>query len=64
MNRNSLIQLLIATALCLAGIVLLFLGFAYPPEGEIHYSVLVAYGETLTFVGSLLGIDYHYRYRS
>ena len=64
MNKNSLIQLAIATALCLAGIVLLFVGFAYPPKGEIHTSVLIAYGETLTFAGSLLGIDYHYRYRS
>lgn len=63
MNRNSLIQLLIAASLCLAGIVLLFLAFYSPPVGEIHSSVLVAYGETLTFAGSLLGIDYHYRYK-
>ena len=56
-------QLTIAVVLCLAGIVLLFLAFYAPPVGEIHSSVLVAYGETLTFAGSLLGIDYHYRYR-
>ncbi|MGN0239334.1 MAG: hypothetical protein ACI4AW_04880, partial [Paludibacteraceae bacterium] len=24
-------------------------------------TVLTAYGETLTFVGALIGIDYHYR---
>ena len=62
MNKNSLIQLTIAAGLCLAGVLLLFLAFYAPPVGEIHSSVLVAYGETLTFAGSLLGIDYHYRY--
>ena len=61
---NSFFQLSIAAGLCLAGILLLFLAFHAPPVGEIHSSVLVAYGETLTFAGSLLGIDYHYRYRN
>lgn len=39
-------------------------GFFVPPTGEINGSVLTAYGETLTFAGSLIGIDYHYRYKS
>ncbi len=55
-------QLCIATLLTLAGIVLLFLGFFYPPEGEIHQSVLVAFGEVATFAGALFGVDYRYRY--
>ena len=38
-------------------------GLALPPAGVIDSSLLVAYGETLTFAGSLIGIDYHYRYR-
>lgn len=57
------IQLALAAGLCLGGVVLLILAFYAPPVGEIHSSVLVGYGETLTFAGSLLGIDYHYRYR-
>ncbi|WP_297071346.1 hypothetical protein [uncultured Duncaniella sp.] len=40
-----------------AAFVLLFLGLFIPPEGEIHDSVLTAYGLTLLFVGSLLGIS-------
>jgi len=60
MKRNEII---IAFTLCISGVVLLFLGLYLPPVGEIDSSVLVAYGETLTFAGSLIGIDYHYRYR-
>ena len=26
--------------------------------------VLIAFGEILTFVGSLFGIDYHYKYKN
>jgi len=55
------LEVLFAFALCIAGVVILFLGLYLPPEGEIDSSVLVAYGETLTFAGSLIGIDYHYR---
>ena len=40
-----------------AAFVLLFLGLFIPREGEIHDSVLTAYGLTLLFVGSLLGIS-------
>ena len=40
----------------LAGIVLVFVSVYMPPIGEIHYSVLTALGEFLTFAGSCLGI--------
>ena len=40
---------------------LLVTGFIVPPAGEIHPSVLIAFGEILTFVGALFGIDYHYK---
>lgn len=63
MKRNSRIQLLTSTALCIFGCALLVAGLALPPAGIIDSSLLVAYGETLTFAGSLIGIDYHYRYR-
>ena len=58
------IQLGIAVVLVTAGLVLLFCGFWLDPQGEIHNSVLVAFGECCTFAGSLIGVDYHYRYKS
>ena len=42
---------------------MLIAGFVIPPVGEIHHSVLIAFGEILTFSGSLVGIDYKYRYK-
>ena len=61
---KATIQVILAVVLCVAGMVLIFLALYIDPPGEIHSSVLVAYGETLTFVGSLLGLDYHYRYKN
>ena len=45
------------------GVLLLIAGFVIPPMGEIDHSVLIAFGEILTFSGSLVGIDYKYRYK-
>ena len=58
------IQLGIAVVLVISGLVLLFCGFWTNPQGEIHNSVLVAFGEICTFAGSLIGVDYHYRYKT
>lgn len=58
------IQLAIAVVLVAAGLILLFCGFFTNPQGEIHNSVLVAFGECCTFAGSLVGVDYHYRYKT
>lgn len=63
-RRLRTLQLILATLLSLAGMVLLFLGFFTPPSGEISSSVLVAFGEISTFAGALIGIDCHYRYKS
>ncbi len=57
------IQLILSVGLCLFGGTLLIAGFVAPPIGEIHHSVLIAFGEILTFSDSLIGIDYKYRYR-
>ena len=57
------IQLWIATLLVLSGIVLLFWGFLVKPLGEIHNSVLIAFGEMSTFAGALFGVDYTYKYK-
>ena len=56
-QRKMNIQLLAAFILCIAGITLLIMGFWVPPVGEIHSSVLVAYGEVSTFAGGLFGVD-------
>ena len=58
------IQLLTASALSLGGLVMLFCGIYISPLGEIHESLLIAFGEVMTFAGSLMGIDYHYRNRN
>lgn len=51
---------LLAIVTMIAGLVLLFLGLLTPPEGEIHESVLMAYGLICTFVATLLGVSLHY----
>ena len=56
-------QLWLGVAIALAGIALLFWGMVTPPGGVIDSSVLVAFGEVATFSGSLIGIDYRYRYK-
>ena len=61
MKQSLNIQLITAAVLAIAGLVLLFCGLYIDPQGEIHETVLVAYGEVLTFSGSLMGIDYHYK---
>lgn len=61
MKDNHTIQLIIAAVLTLAGIALLFVGTLLAPQGEIHESVLVAFGEIATFAGSIIGIDYKYK---
>ena len=50
-----------AILLVVGGIVLIFSGFWVAPEGEIHNSVLVAFGEVSTFAGALFGVDYSYK---
>ena len=57
------LQLTVAITLCGFGCMLITAGFVTPPMGEIHHSVLIAFGEILTFSGSLIGIDYRYRYK-
>ena len=60
-NYRSWVQLLIAVIATLFGLTLVGLALFIPPRGVIDPTVLTAYGETLTFVGALIGIDYHYR---
>ena len=61
MKNIQLIQLIIAAILSIGGLVLLFCGVFIEPQGQIHESLLVAFGETATFSGALFGIDYVYK---
>lgn len=56
-------RLIIAVILTIVGSGLLIAGFIVPPLGIIDSSVLVAFGETSTFVAAILGIDYNYKYQ-
>lgn len=64
MDKKLTYQFVIATVLVVSGLTLLFIGCFIQPKGEIHSSILVAFGEACTFAGALIGVDYHYRYRS
>ena len=58
------IQLLTAAVLSIGGLVLLFCGIFIAPQGQIHESLLIGFGEVATFAGALFGIDYTYKYRN
>ena len=55
------LQLIAAFILSIGGLILLFCGTFIDPQGQIHESLLVAFGETATFSGALFGIDYVYK---
>ena len=59
--KRFTVQLVMAILLVVSGIVLLFSGFWVAPAGEIHNSILVAFGEISTFAGALFGVDYSYK---
>lgn len=54
-------QIILAVILVTFGVILIIVAFIVPPAGIIDPTVLTAYGESLTFAGSLIGLDYHYR---
>ena len=57
--KKLTVQLAVAVFLTVSGMVLIFSGFWVSPRGEIHNSVLVAFGEVSTFAG----VDYRYQVR-
>ena len=61
MDKRNAIQLLTAAILSFGGLVLLFCGVFIAPEGQIHESLLIGFGEVATFSGALFGIDYIYK---
>ena len=63
MRKSLNIQLLTAAILSLGGLALLFCGVCIDPQGEIHESLLIGFGEVATFAGALFGIDYTYKHK-
>lgn len=51
------VQFGIAIGLMVFGCVVLLVSLLTPPEGQIHQSVLVAFGEIATLAAGVLGID-------
>lgn len=62
-TKKHTIQMWLAFALAVFGVLLIVLSFVVPPLGVIHTSVLAAIGEVFTFSGSIMGIDYTYKYK-
>ena len=62
-KQKLTLQLIAGFVLCIFAMILLTSGFIVPPLGIIDNSVLVAFGEVMTFAGALLGIDYTYKYK-
>ena len=58
---RSTLQIILAISMASFGAVLILAAFFVPPMGKIDASVLTAFGEMLTFSGTVLGIDYKYK---
>ncbi len=61
--RRLTTMTVLAAIMVVFGIVLVGVSFVLPPSGEIHPTVLTAFGEALTFSGSLLGIENNYKFK-
>ena len=59
--KNKTLQLIASYVIVFLGITLIVIALVLPPIGEIHPSVIAAFGEILTFAGANIGMDYHYR---
>jgi hypothetical protein len=61
MEKKLKIQLAASVFMIIVGCGLLIAGFCVPPVGVIDSSVLIAFGEILTFAGAIFGVDYSYK---
>lgn len=62
-NKVEIIKLAMAVLIVMFGCLIITAGFCVPPRGVIDNSVLVAFGEILTFAGAVLGINYTYQFK-
>lgn len=51
------VQFMLAGFMMIFGCVMLLIGILLEPRGQIHSSVLIAFGEIGTLAASILGID-------
>ena len=58
---ENIAQLATAAILSIGGLIMLFCGVFIDPQGQIHESLLIGFGEVATFAGALFGIDYVYK---
>lgn len=58
------IQLITAAVLSIGGLVLLFCGVYIDPQGQIHETLLIGFGEVVTFAGAIMGVDYTYKHKN
>lgn len=58
------IQLITAAVLSIGGLVLLFCGVYIDPQGQIHETLLIGFGEVATFAGAIMGVDYSYKHKN
>lgn len=54
-------QMVLASVVLIVGLGLVIAGFVVEPAGVIDPTVLTAFGEALSFVGAIIGIDYSYK---
>ena len=59
-----MVQLITAAVLSIGGMIMLFCGIYIDPQGQIHESLLIGFGEVATFAGAIFGVDYSYRRKS
>ena len=57
-------QVILAGLTVIGGIVMVMCSLYIDPEGVIDPTVLVAFGEALTFAGAVIGVDYHYKHKT
>ena len=57
-------QVILAGITVIGGLALIMCALYIDPQGQIDPTVLVAYGEALTFAGAVIGVDYHYKSKS
>lgn len=60
-DAKGKIQIICAIVGMVLGAFLIIMGMCSEPLGVLDASVNVALGEVLTFVGSIIGIDYNYK---
>ena len=58
-KHPKFIQIYATVILISLGFAVIFCALFLPPKGEIHPSVLAAFGMTLCFAGSYIGMDYN-----